>query len=89
MILNEIVFNCRVFGQIFFYEGALGSPLRVGPALEWPASEGYHMHSRILSVDDNAVHLRLIEESLIGEEFSGRLEPERARRRTHRSLDQA
>jgi two-component system cell cycle response regulator len=27
------------------------------------------MHSRILSVDDNAVHLRLIEESLIGEEF--------------------
>ena len=27
------------------------------------------MHSRILSVDDNAVHLRLIEESLLGEEF--------------------
>lgn len=37
--------------------------------MEWPASEGYDMHSRILSVDDNAVHLRLIEESLIGEEF--------------------
>jgi two-component system, cell cycle response regulator len=37
--------------------------------MEWPAFEGICMHSRILSVDDNAVHLRLIEESLIGEEF--------------------